>query len=81
MKKTWPTGASQVTGVHNWYPGNIELEIPGQILYLVESSSNRFGKKTGFLSHLYLKVIFLPRQARDKHRKTQKKPVLSQRAA
>lgn len=32
----------QVTGVHNWYPGNIELEIPGQMLYLVESSSNRF---------------------------------------
>jgi hypothetical protein len=34
-------------------------------------------KKTGFLSHLYIKVIFLPRQARDKHRKTQKKPDLS----
>jgi hypothetical protein len=32
----------------------------------------------GFLSHLYLKVMFLPRQARDKHREsTQKKPVLS----
>ena len=31
-----------VTGVHNWYPGNIELEIEGQILYLVESGSNRF---------------------------------------
>ncbi len=28
--------------MHNWYPGNIELEIPGQILYLVESASNRF---------------------------------------
>ena len=34
------------------------------------------GKKTGFLSHLYIKVILLPRQARDKHREsTQKKPV------
>jgi hypothetical protein len=28
------------------------------------------GKKTGFLSHLYIKVIFLPRQARDKHRES-----------
>lgn len=35
-------GDTMVTGVHNWYPGNIELEIPGQILYLVESGSNRF---------------------------------------
>jgi hypothetical protein len=35
------------------------------------------GKKTGFLSHLYIKGIFLPRQARDKHRKTQKEPVFS----
>jgi hypothetical protein len=31
------------------------------------------GKKTGFLSHLYIKVIFLPRQARDKHRENSKK--------
>ena len=31
------------------------------------------GKKTGFLSHLYVKVIFLPRQARDKHRENSKK--------
>eukprot|EP01046_Picozoa_sp_COSAG06_P044422 COSAG06_NODE_5982_length_3170_cov_1755.745360_5_plen_62_part_00 len=30
-------------------------------------------KKTGFLSHLCIKVIFLPRQARDKHRETSKK--------
>ena len=26
-----------------------------------------------FLSHLYIKVIFLPRQARDKHRENSKK--------
>ena len=40
------------------------------------------GKKTGFLSHLYIKVIFLPRQARDRHREsTQKKPVLSQQTS
>ena len=31
------------------------------------------GKKTGFLSYLYIKVIFLPRQARDKHRENSKK--------
>jgi hypothetical protein len=37
------------------------------------------GEKTGFLRHLYIKVIFLPRQARDKHRKNSKKDgVLSQ---
>ena len=29
------------------------------------------GKKTGFLSHLYTKAFFLPRQARDKHREKQ----------
>eukprot|EP01046_Picozoa_sp_COSAG06_P007104 COSAG06_NODE_342_length_17160_cov_11.393353_2_plen_165_part_00 len=31
------------------------------------------GEKTGFLSHLYIKVIFLPRQARDKRRENSKK--------
>ena len=32
------------------------------------------GKKTaGFLSHLHIKCIFLPRQARDKHRENSKK--------
>jgi hypothetical protein len=31
----------------------------------------------GFLSHLYMKVIILPRQARDKHRENSKKAVLS----
>jgi hypothetical protein len=30
-------------------------------------------KTTGFLSHLYIKVIFLARQARDKHRENSKK--------
>jgi hypothetical protein len=34
-------------------------------------------RKTGFLSHLCIKVIFLPRQARDKHRENSKKPVFS----
>jgi hypothetical protein len=33
------------------------------------------GKKTVFLSHLYLKMLILSRQARDKHRKTPKKTV------
>jgi hypothetical protein len=37
------------------------------------------GKKTVFLRHIYIKEIFLPRQARDNHREsTQKKTVLSQ---
>jgi hypothetical protein len=31
--------------------------------------------KTVFLSHLFLKTIFLPRQARDKHRETTQKGV------
>ena len=31
------------------------------------------GAKTGFLSHLYIKVILLPRQARDKRRENSKK--------
>ena len=31
------------------------------------------GEKTGFLRYLYIKVIFLPRQARDKHRENSKK--------
>jgi hypothetical protein len=31
------------------------------------------GKKTGFLRHLYMKVNFLPSQARDKHRENSKK--------
>jgi len=31
------------------------------------------GEKKGFLIHLYIKVIFLPRQARDKHRENSKK--------
>ena len=35
----------------------------------------RFGKCL-FLSHLYIKTIFLPRQARDKHRKNSKKVLL-----
>jgi hypothetical protein len=30
-------------------------------------------KKRVFLSHLYIKCIFLPRQARDKHRENSKK--------
>jgi hypothetical protein len=43
------------------------------------------GEKTAFLRHLYIKIIFLPRQARDKHRKNSKKSPFSrscpQRAA
>eukprot|EP01046_Picozoa_sp_COSAG06_P031807 COSAG06_NODE_3130_length_5807_cov_14.069727_2_plen_117_part_00 len=31
------------------------------------------GKKTAFLSHLYIKMMILPRQARDNHRENSKK--------
>jgi hypothetical protein len=31
------------------------------------------GAKTGFLRHLYIKMMILPRQARDKHRETTQK--------
>jgi hypothetical protein len=30
-------------------------------------------RKTAFLSHLYIKTIILPRQARDKHRENTQK--------
>jgi hypothetical protein len=44
--------------------------------------SDDAGKKTVFLSHLYIKIIILPRQARDKHRETtQKGTVLLQARA
>jgi hypothetical protein len=36
-------------------------------------------RKRHFLSHLYIKVIFLPRQARDKHRENSKKVPFSRR--
>jgi hypothetical protein len=31
------------------------------------------GQKTVFFSHLYIKMMILPRQARDKHRENSKK--------
>ena len=33
------------------------------------------GEQTAFLSHSYIKTIFLPRQARDKHRESSQKQV------
>jgi hypothetical protein len=35
--------------------------------------SDDAGEKTVFLSHLYIKMLFLPRQARDKHKENSKK--------
>ena len=32
-----------VTGVHNWYIDNVELTIPGNMLYLVDATGSRFG--------------------------------------
>jgi hypothetical protein len=48
---------------------------------LLRCGKRRFGRcllklfrcKTAFLSHLYIKAIILPRQARDKHRENSKK--------
>jgi hypothetical protein len=37
------------------------------------------GKKTALLSHLYIKCIILPRQARDKHRENSQKVPFSLR--
>ena len=37
------------------------------------------GEKTVFLSHLYIEMLFLPRQARDEHRENSKKTVLLQK--
>ena len=44
---------------------------------------DRFGdlRKTAFLSHLYIKTIILPRQARDKHRENSKKDAVFRTAA
>jgi hypothetical protein len=39
---------------------------------LIEAHKLRL-RKTAFLSHLYIKTIILPRQARDKHRENSKK--------
>jgi hypothetical protein len=36
---------------------------------LSSAEMGAFGKRL-FLSHLYIKTIFLPRQARDKHRES-----------
>ena len=37
------------------------------------SPSGRSGNKTVFFSHLYIKMMILPRQARDKHRENSQK--------
>jgi hypothetical protein len=48
------------------------------IIDTAESSSSpatspNAGEKTALFSHLYIKTIILPRQARDKHRETTQK--------
>ena len=39
----------------------------------ITCSPQKAVRKTGFLSHLYIKMNVLPRQARDKHRENSKK--------
>eukprot|EP01046_Picozoa_sp_COSAG06_P064742 COSAG06_NODE_15605_length_1058_cov_7.644421_1_plen_139_part_00 len=43
----------------------------GVFVYL--QSKKDAGEKTGFFGHLYIKMLILPRQARDKHRENSKK--------
>ena len=43
------------------------------VRFMEEQDGLITGEKTGFLSHLDIKVIFLPRQARDKHGENSKK--------
>jgi hypothetical protein len=50
-------------------PGSAEQlwHADGEHLYSTPSAA---GAKTPFLSHFYVEPIILPRQARDKHRKS-----------
>jgi hypothetical protein len=43
------------------------------VRFMEEQDGLITGEKTGFLSHLDIKVIFLPRQARDQHGENSKK--------
>jgi hypothetical protein len=43
---------------------------------LISDLRNPTLRKTAFLSHLYIKMIILPRQARDKHRENSKNAVV-----
>jgi hypothetical protein len=52
---------------------------PGTVSAACSCSTNSQVRKRHFLSHLYIKVIFLPRQARDKHRENSKKVPFSRR--
>jgi hypothetical protein len=54
--------------------------VMGGTLNVNASIDGKVRKETGlFLRHLYIKVIILPRQARDKHREsTQKRDFFSQ---
>jgi hypothetical protein len=44
-----------------------------QSMAVVQAAPCSAGKKTVLLSHLYMKTIILPRQARDKHRESTQK--------
>eukprot|EP01046_Picozoa_sp_COSAG06_P006650 COSAG06_NODE_314_length_17706_cov_366.601940_9_plen_81_part_00 len=47
--------------------------------YLLQWILFRLCTQSVFLRHLYIKMIILPRQARDKHRKNSKKSAVSSR--
>jgi hypothetical protein len=50
------------------------------ILTQVVEGDATSGKKTVFLSHLYIEMLCLPRQARDKHRENSKQTVFLQQS-
>ena len=59
------------------YPGPASHHAPCEPLNLCGGVVEACGKRL-FVSHLYIKTIILPRQARDKHREsTQKKDLIS----
>jgi hypothetical protein len=64
--------AIAVCGVGGWHRGvTAAWHLPHKLPRL--PGPHEQGEKTGSFGHLYIKTIFLPRQARDKHRENQKR--------
>ena len=85
-------GAGAVDDLGEMFDGLGELEIIPEFLKMtdhlaielevipIDAPALHFKvRKRHFLSHLYIKGIILPRQARDKHRKNSKKVPFSRR--
>ena len=73
-----PTRLAEST-FFSFVPAPASAQPEGWTLQVLGSQMNptdtlgKQGEKTGFLRHLYIKVMILPRQARDKHRENSKK--------